>query len=74
MEVEFPPNIEARIAERAARQCQSPDEAVRDVVTHYFQEEGRFIEAVRRGEAALASGDSLTHDQVGDRLRRFLVA
>jgi predicted transcriptional regulator len=40
----------------------------------YFQEEDRFVEAVRRGEAALASGESLTHEQVGDRLRRFLVA
>jgi predicted transcriptional regulator len=73
MEVQFTPEIEARIAERAARQCLSPDEALRDVVTRYFQEEDRFVEAVQRGEAALARGESLTHDQVGDRLRRFLV-
>jgi predicted transcriptional regulator len=72
MEVEFSPEIEARLAERAARQSLSPDETVRDVVTRYFQEEDRFIEAVRRGEAALASGESLTHVQVGERLRRFL--
>jgi predicted transcriptional regulator len=45
---------------------------VRDVVTRYFQEEDRFVEAVQRGEAALARGESLTHEQVGDRLRRFL--
>jgi predicted transcriptional regulator len=74
MEVQFTPEIEARLAERAARQCLSPDEALRDVVMRYFQEEDRFVEAVRRGEAALASGESLTHEQVGDRLRRFLVA
>jgi predicted transcriptional regulator len=73
MEVEFSPEIEARLAERAARQSLSPYETVRDVVTRYFQEEDRFIEAVRRGEAALASGESLTHEQVGERLRRFLV-
>jgi len=72
MEVQFTPEIEARLAERAARQCLSPDEALRDVVMRYFQEEDRFVEAVRRGEAALASGESLTHEQVGYRLRRFL--
>ncbi len=72
MEVEFNPEIGARLAERAARGYLSPDEVVRDVVTRYFQEEDRFIEAVRRGEAALAHGESLTHEQVGDRLRRFL--
>ncbi len=72
MEVQFPPDVEARLAERAARQCLSPDEAVRDVVTRYFQEEDRFVAAVQRGEAALDSRQSLTHEQVGDRLRRFL--
>jgi predicted transcriptional regulator len=72
MEVQFAPDIEARLTERAAQQCLSPDEVVRDVVTRYFQEEDRFIEAVKRGEAALETGDSLTHEQVGDRLRRFL--
>jgi predicted transcriptional regulator len=74
MEVQFSPDIEARLTERAKRQCLSPDEAVRDVVTRYFQEEDRFVEAVRRGEAALARGESLTHEQVGDRMRRFLMA
>jgi predicted transcriptional regulator len=72
MEVQFTPEIEARLIERAARRCLSPDEAVRDVVTRYFQEEDRFVAAVQRGQAALDSGESLTHEQVGDRLRRFL--
>jgi predicted transcriptional regulator len=72
MEVQFSPEVEARLAERAARHCLSPDEVVRDVVASYFQEEDRFIEAVKRGEAALERGESLSHEQVGDRLRRFL--
>jgi predicted transcriptional regulator len=72
MEVQFSPDLEARLSERAARQCLSPDEVVRDMVARYFQEEDRFIEAVRRGEAALVRDESLTHEQVGDRLRRFL--
>jgi predicted transcriptional regulator len=74
MEVEFNSEIGARLAERAARECLSPDEVVRDVVTRYFLEEDRFIAAVERGEAALDRGETLTHEQVGDRLRRFLLA
>lgn len=72
MEVQFPPDLEARIAERAARQGRNPDETVQDVVARYFEEEDHFVEAVRRGEAALEAGESLTHAQVGDRLKRFL--
>jgi predicted transcriptional regulator len=72
MEVQFNSEIEARLAERAAQQRLSPDELVRDVVARYFQEEDRFVEAVKRGDAALERGDSMTHSQVGDKLQRFL--
>lgn len=72
MEVHFNPDVQARLTERAARQGLDPGEVVQDVVARYFEEEDRFVEAVRRGEAALEHGDSLTHEQVGDRLRRFL--
>lgn len=72
MEVQFNSEIEARLAEGAARRCLSPDELVRDVVARYFQEEDRFVEAVKRGEAALERGDYMTHDQVGNKLQRFL--
>ncbi len=72
MEVHFPPDVQARLAERAAQQGRKLDETVQDVVARYFEEEDRFVEAVKRGEAALDQGDFLTHEQVGDRLRRFL--
>ncbi len=72
MEIHFTPDVQARLAERAARQGRKLDETVQDVVARYFEEEDRFIEAVKRGEAALEEGDFLTHEQVSDRLRRFL--
>jgi predicted transcriptional regulator len=72
MEVHFPPDVQARLTERAAQQGRRLDETVQDVVARYFEEEDRFVEAVKRGEAALERGDFLTHEQVGDRLRRFL--
>jgi predicted transcriptional regulator len=33
----------------------------RDVVARYFEEEDRFVDAVKRGEAALERGEFLTH-------------
>jgi predicted transcriptional regulator len=45
---------------------------VQQAVVRYFDEESRFIDAVNRGESALLRGESLTHEQVGQRLERFL--
>jgi hypothetical protein len=42
------------------------------VLTPYFEEEARFVEAVTHGEDALRHGEYLTHEQVGQRLQRFL--
>lgn len=72
MEVQFNPGLQARLAQRAAQQGVLPNEVVQEVVARYFEEEDRFVEAVKRGEAALDRGESLSHEQVGDRLRRFL--
>jgi predicted transcriptional regulator len=71
MEVHFKHDLQTRLAQRAAQQGRQPDEVVQDVVARYFEEEDRFVEAVKRGEAALERGEFLTHEEVGDRLRRF---
>jgi predicted transcriptional regulator len=70
--VQFHPDLQARIAQRTAQQGVDPNEVVQEVVAHYFEEEDRLVEAVKRGEAALERGDVLAHHQVADRLRRFL--
>jgi predicted transcriptional regulator len=72
MEVHFNPDLEARLTERAIQNGRKPHEFVQDVVARYLDEEDRFVEAVKRGEDALERGDYLTHEQVGERLRRFL--
>lgn len=72
MEVHFPPEVEAKLAQSAAELGRKPDELVQEVVTRYFQEEARFVEAVTIGEVALKRGEYLTHEQVGQRLQRFL--
>ena len=72
MDVHFTPELEAKLTQSAARQGRRPDEPVQEVITRYFDEGTRFVEAVKRGEDALHRGEHLTHEQVGERLQRFL--
>ena len=72
MEVNFGHELDTKITHSAARQGRNPDELVQDVLTRYFEEEARFVEAVRHGEESFERGEYLTHEQVGQRLQRFL--
>jgi predicted transcriptional regulator len=72
MQVHFTPELEAKLAQSAARQGRNPEELVEEVVARYFDEESRFVEAVNRGDEAFERGEYLTHEQVGQRLQRFL--
>ena len=46
----------------ATQQGRNPDKLVQEVVARYFDEESRFIQAVKRGEEALQRGEYLTHE------------
>jgi hypothetical protein len=46
MEVHVTGELEAKLTHSAAKQRRNPDELVQDVLTHYFEEEARFVEAV----------------------------
>jgi len=72
MELHLTGELEAKLTHSSAQQGRRPDELPQDVLTRYFEEEGRFLDAVKRGEDALQRGELLTHEQVGQRLRRFL--
>jgi len=72
MEVHFTPELEARLTHSAAQKGRNPDELAQEILAQYFEEETRFVEAVQRGENALQRGEFLTHEQVGERLQRFL--
>ena len=72
MEVHVTGELEAKIAHSAATKGCNPDQLVQDVLTRHFEEEARFVAAVKRGEEAFERGEYLTHEQVGQRLQRFL--
>jgi hypothetical protein len=65
MEVHFSPETEAKLTHSAAQQGRTPDELAQEIVARYFEEETRFVGAVKRGEY-------LTYEQAGQRLQRFL--
>lgn len=72
MEVNLTPELEAKLTHSAALQGLKADDLVQDVLARYFDEEAHFVEAVKRGETALQQGEYLSHEQVGQRLQRFL--
>ena len=45
---------------------------MQEVLAQYFDEEARFVAAVKRGDASLRRGEYLTHEEAGERLKRFL--
>jgi predicted transcriptional regulator len=72
MEVYFPPELEAKLAQSAAQQGRQPGDLLQEVLARHFEQEARFIDAVQRGEDAFGRGEFLTHEQVGQCLARFL--
>jgi predicted HicB family RNase H-like nuclease len=49
MELHVTGELEAKLTHSAAQRGSSLDEVVHDVLTRYFEEEERFVEAVTRG-------------------------
>ena len=72
MEVHFSAELEAKLTQSAAQRGCSGDQLVQDVLTRHFEDETRFIEAVRLGEEAFERGEYLDDDQDGYRFERFL--
>jgi predicted transcriptional regulator len=72
MELHFTPEQQARIAQMATKAGTDPEHLVRNAVLRLLDEDARFVDAVTRGEAALERGQFLAHEEVGDRLRRYL--
>jgi len=71
MQIRLTAEQEATLAQIAAQEGKGTEEFAGELFSRYLAEEGRFIEAVKLGEAALQRGEYLTHEQVGERLNRL---
>jgi predicted transcriptional regulator len=74
MDVKLTPEQEQGLAALAERNGRKADELARDVIQFYLDHEARFIDAVKKGLESLDRGESLSHEEVGERLKRFLVS
>lgn len=72
MTVEFAPEIEEKLSRSAAQRGCDPRQFAQEIVSQYLDDEARFVAAVRIGEEELKNGNYLTHEEVGQRLARFL--
>ena len=72
MVIHLTPEQEAQLSQLAAnRGRRDADELAQEFLSRYLEEEARFIEAVRLGEAELERGEYLTHEEVGARIERW---
>lgn len=72
MEVPLTPELLSRLTVIASSQGRPAEALAQEVLSHYVtDEETRFVEAVKLGEAELDRGEYLTHEQVGERIQRL---
>ena len=71
MEVPLTEDQLTQLAQVARAKGRTTDELAQEVLTRYLEEEARFVEAVKLGEAQLERGEYLTHEEVGQRVKRL---
>lgn len=71
MEVPLTEDQLTQLAQVAKARGRTTDELAQEVLTRYLEEEARFVEAVKLGEAQLERGEYLTHEEVGQRIKRL---
>lgn len=71
MEVRLTAEQEQQLSELAAQRGRDAKTLAEEAIARDLDEEARFVEAVKRGEDALERGESLTTEEVGERLKRL---
>jgi predicted transcriptional regulator len=72
MEIHLRPEKEAQLTQIAAQRGLKADELAQQVLSHYLEDDTRFIEAVNLGLAAADRGDFVEHEEVGRKLKQIL--
>jgi predicted transcriptional regulator len=72
MEIRLQSEKEAQLALIAAQRGLKTDELAQHVLSHYLEDDTRFIEAVNLGLAAAERGDFVEHEEVGKKLKQIL--
>ena len=71
MEVPLTADQLSHLADVAKAKGRTVDSLAQEVLARYLEEEARFEQAVKLGEAKLERGQYLTHDQVTHRVKQL---
>jgi predicted transcriptional regulator len=71
MEVHFSPDLETKLHRVAAENRSGADEYVQQLVENYVDHDAWFRRRVSKGLEQLDRGESLTHEEVGERIERL---
>ncbi len=74
MEVQFPAEQQAQLAQIAARSGTLPERLVMTVVERYLDEEAHFLAAVEKGLAAAERGEFIEEEEMDARLEAMFRA
>jgi len=69
MEVQFTPDVQAKLEQIATKAGTVPERLVTNVVTRYVDEEARFLAAVEKGLAAAERGEFIEEEAMDARLQ-----
>jgi predicted transcriptional regulator len=72
MQVILSPEQEAQLVRIASRTGRDAGSLAQEAITHLLEHEERFIQAVEKGLASLDRGESISHEEVGERLASWL--
>jgi len=72
MEIQLPPDLEAKLGRLAAARGSNPEVLAREAVERFVDYDEWFIREVEKGLASLDQGKLLSHDEVGIRMEKRL--
>jgi predicted transcriptional regulator len=74
MEVQFPPELQAKLDRAAAENNRGADEYLQQLVENYLDYDAWFWQKVTASLGQLDRGEFLTHEEVGARLEKIFVS
>ena len=68
MEVNFSPELQAKLANIATENNSGAEEYIRQLVEHCLEHDARFRQKVKAGLAQLDNEEFVTHEEIGARI------
>lgn len=72
MEVNLSPELQARLKQAAEQQGRDAESLVNEAVERLLRYDEWFVDQVEKGLAQVERGEVLDHEEVGNRLEKFL--